>query len=69
MPTRTATTQQLAGVQKSKLTSEKTRLERSIYETTRVGGKKLKRGLTQQDTDVKEVLAKITEINKQLEGL
>lgn len=69
MPAKAATREQLSRVQKSKLSSEKTRLERIIYETTRVGGKKLKRGLTQQDPDVKEVLAKITEINKQLEGL
>jgi hypothetical protein len=76
MPARTATPQQQATLErtrqsqtKSNLQSEKTRLERIIYETPRGGQRKLKPGLTKQDADVKEVLAKITEINKQLEGL
>jgi hypothetical protein len=76
IPTRTVTPQQQATLERtrqsqtqSNLQSEKTRLERVIYETPRVGQRKLKSGLTQKDPDVKEVLAKITEINKKLEGL
>lgn len=76
-PTRTATREQIAGVkagqvrqQRSTLESEKTRLERSLYETPRAGGgRKLKRGLTAQDPDVKAALDRIAAINKQLEGL
>jgi len=76
-PTRTATREQIAGVkagqvrqQRSTLESEKTRLERSLYETPRAGGgRKLKRGLTAQDPDVKAALDRITAINKQLEAL
>ena len=76
IPTRTVTPQQQATLERtrqsqtqSNLQSEKTRLERVIYETPRGGQRKLKSGLTQKDPDVKEVLAKITEINKKLEGL
>lgn len=76
-PTRTATREQIAGVkagkvrqQRSTLESEKTRLERSLYETPRAGGgRKLKRGLTAQDPDVKAALDRIAAINKQLEAL
>lgn len=76
-PTRTATREQIAGVkagqvrqQRSTLESEKTKLERSLYETPRAGGgRKLKRGLTAQDPDVKAALQRIAAINKQLEAL
>lgn len=76
-PTRTATREQIAGVQagkvrqqRSTLESEKTKLERSLYETPRAGGgRKLKRGLTAQDPDVKAALDRIAAINKQLEAL
>jgi hypothetical protein len=74
-PTRTATKEQLSGVEKSRvaqsrstLESEKRRLESSIYQVSRgTGQKSLKRGITKQLED--RVKERIAQIDKELEGL
>jgi hypothetical protein len=74
-PTRTVTPQQQAQVAKSQaaskvstLRSEKTKLERLIYDVARASGKSsLKRGLTENDPDVIAAKKRISEIDKELE--
>lgn len=74
-PTRTVTPQQQAQVAKSQaaskistLRSEKTKLERLIYDVSRASGKSsLKRGLTENDPDVIAAKKRISEIDKELE--
>jgi hypothetical protein len=74
-PTRTVTPQQQAQLAKSQaankvstLRSEKTKLERLIYDVSRASGKSsLKRGLTENDPDVIAAKKRISEIDKELE--
>jgi hypothetical protein len=74
-PTRTVTPQQQAQIAKSQaankvstLRSEKTKLERLIYDVSRASGKSsLKRGLTENDPDVIAAKKRISEIDKELE--
>jgi hypothetical protein len=74
-PTRTATKEQIAGVERSRvaqsrstLESEKRRLESSIYQVSRgTGQKSLKRGIKKQLED--RVKERIAQIDKELEGL
>ena len=67
-PTRTATKEQLASTARSKLESEKSRLESSIYDVARASGRKsLKSGITKALED--RVKQRIAQIDKELEGL
>lgn len=74
-PAKTVTPQQQAQVAKSQaaskistLRSEKTKLERLIYDVSRASGKSsLKRGLAENDPDVIAVKKRISEIDKELE--
>jgi|688.fasta_scaffold83945_1 hypothetical protein len=75
VPARTVTPEQQAQVAKSKaagkasaLRSEKTKLERLIYEVSRASGKQsLKRGLSENDKDVIAAKKRIKEIDNELE--